>query len=699
MRLKKLSLQNIRSYTNEEIIFPEGSVLLAGDTGAGKTSLLLAIEYALFGLQPGQKGSYLLRNNINTGSVSLELEIDGKDILIERKLKRNNKSVTNEHSAITIGGKRIESSLTEIKIKILEALGYPQEFVKKNNLLYRYTVYTPQEQMKQIILEDEETRLNILRHILSIDKYRIIKENLTIILNRLKEDSKVLQGEIKTLDEEKNKFKLKNQFLNELEKSLIQKTKDLKIKIEKRKTTELELLKLEAKIKEKEHFKKEIEKTNIMLATKRENLSAINFEISELEKTTSDSEEIFNEGIYKNVLSEIEKKNKIIESLNLKYSNLIGEVNSLESNKEENMRKIERIFKIEICPTCLQDVLDNHKHNILNETEKVVTELKKRKIILEKEISKISETLNREKPEKEKLERKKSSLEILQTRLEYAEKAEKKLQNIQKTKENLKKDVSLLNKHIELLKNQVLEFSKFENLFKLKKEEMQDAFQSERQAEISLAELKKENDLIKKEIYELKETINIKEMSKRKLSNIIELSDWLSSSFTELISFTERNVLLKLRGEFSRTFSKWFQMLVSEEALNVRLDESFSPIIMHNETEMEYSFLSGGERTAISLAYRLALNQTVNSILSKLKTKEIVILDEPTDGFSEAQLDRMRYILEELNVSQLIIVSHEQKIESFVDNIIRIKKVGDVSSLEMPSSLLTIRKTTNLKYF
>jgi exonuclease SbcC len=49
--------------------------------------------------------------------------------------------------------------------------------------------------------------------------------------------------------------------------------------------------------------------------------------------------------------------------------------------------------------------------------------------------------------------------------------------------------------------------------------------------------------------------------------------------------------------------------------------------------------------------------------MSKIKTKDLVILDEPTDGFSEQQLDKMRGVLEELNAEQLIIVSHEQKIE------------------------------------
>jgi len=178
MKLKKLILKNIRSYEDITVDFPEGSLLLAGDIGSGKTSILLAIEYALFGLQPGQRGIALLRNGTDEGYVSLELEVQGQTAVIERKLKRTPKGVSNEYAAITLDGEKTESSITEIKTKILSFLNYPQEFIKKNNLLYRYTLYTPQEQMKQIVLEDSETRLNIIRHIFGVDKYKRIRENL-----------------------------------------------------------------------------------------------------------------------------------------------------------------------------------------------------------------------------------------------------------------------------------------------------------------------------------------------------------------------------------------------------------------------------------------------------------------------------------------------------------------------------------------
>jgi exonuclease SbcC len=136
--------------------------------------------------------------------------------------------------------------------------------------------------------------------------------------------------------------------------------------------------------------------------------------------------------------------------------------------------------------------------------------------------------------------------------------------------------------------------------------------------------------------------------------------------------------MAKLKSEFSKLFQEWFSMLV-EENFNVKLDDNFTPIIEQRDFEIDYSYLSGGERTAVALAYRLALNQVINSFLSRIKTRDFVILDEPTDGFSAEQLDKMREVLDELNVKQLIIVSHEQKIEGFVQNVIRFEKEDGIS--------------------
>ena len=115
-------------------------------------------------------------------------------------------------------------------------------------------------------------------------------------------------------------------------------------------------------------------------------------------------------------------------------------------------------------------------------------------------------------------------------------------------------------------------------------------------------------------------------------------------------------------------------MLIDDENIDVRVDEEFTPMIMQNNYDTDITNLSGGEKTSVALAYRLALNKVINDFISTIQTKDVIILDEPTDGFSGEQLDKMRVVLKELNIQQMIIVSHEPKIETFVNNIVRISK-------------------------
>lgn len=683
MRLKKIALKNIRSYEDQEIEFPTGSLLLAGDVGSGKTSILLAIEYALFGLQPGQTGSALLRNNSLTGEVSLEFELDNRVILIERKLKRG-KSVTNEYSAITIDGEKNECSITELKSKIISLLGYPSEFIKKNNILYRYTVYTPQEQMKQIISEDSESRLNILRHIFGIDKYKTIRENLVLLLNKIKEDSKLIQGEIISIDSDKNRVMSMKSLILEIEKKAINQQKILEGLKKNRTTIEADSIELELRIKEKEKLETELEKAKVLLASKKENLSGLLKQQNEIEHSLLENIEIFKPEELRETIAQIDKNSKELEQFQSEYIDFLSQINSLKQRKSETLTKKERVFKIDICPTCLQDVPSAHKHNILNETEQTISSLTKDIEKLELKISGALPKIEQMKTERKKLEDRKIKLQISNSKMPELEKSKKKLLEIIKNKESTEKDLIMLTKHLESLKDSILNHSKYYSLFKAKQEEIRTAFINEKNAEIYLAEFNKELQLTQKEISLLTEDINQKEQKKITLLSLSELSDWLSNHFSNMVNFTERNVMLKLRNEFSKLFSKWFSLLV-QDSFEVQLDENFTPVIIHSGIEMDYSFLSGGERTAVALAYRLALNQTINSIMTAIKTRDLVILDEPTEGFSEAQIDKIRDVLHELNIKQLIIVSHEQKIEGFVDNLIRIKKEGSSSYIESPN--------------
>ncbi len=673
MIFKKIKIKNIRSYRDAEIEFPEGAVLLAGDIGSGKTTVLIAIEYALFGLQPGQRGSSILANGEEYGEVYLELEVSGDKVIIERGLRRGPKSINQDFAAITINGSRFESSISEVKTKILEVLNYPQEFLRKNNLLYRYTIYTPQEQMKQIILEDPESRLDVLRHIFGLDKYKRIKENLQRVTAKIREDSRILQMEVVALDSKKNDVENSIKFIKLISENISVKESEIKSATDSRQIHEKEIESLNKMLEDREKFRKEIEKSNIVLANKKEQLANIKNEISGINSILNSENTLYKQKNISEIESDIIKLSNTLEILDKTLIDFISKKKSLESLKSLAQENIKRVFEIDLCPTCLQNVPGTHKHNILNAKESEINNINSECSSLESEILRIKNEQTRQKNNLRNLESEKAAIQIQKIRQENIQKQKEKLQELLKTKEVTEKDISFLEGHMESLKESALEYSKFENLLKLKKDDLKKSMEIERSREIEFAEQKKEKELCQKEIFKLQQEISKAEQAKQKLLHLLECESWLSNNFANLINFTEKNMLVALRKEFTKIFNKWFSVLTTD-AFEVYLDESFSPIIVHSEFELDYEYLSGGERTAVALAYRLALNQLINSVLSKLKTQDVVILDEPTDGFSEQQLDKVRDILHELHVKQLLIVSHESKIEGFVDHIVKIKK-------------------------
>ena len=223
MILRSLKLNNIRSYEHEVIEFPNGSVLLSGDIGSGKSTILLGIEFALFGImRAGLSGSSLLRHGKNNGSVELKFEVEKNIYVIKRTLKRTKTSVAQDSGYLLTNNVKFEGTPVELKAKIIQILGYPEDLITKSkSLIYRYTVYTPQEEMKQILFEDKDTRLDTLRKIFGIDKYKTIKENVVLSIRDLKRKQSELNIRLESYDDLNNEKKDKKNHIQNLSQDIL----------------------------------------------------------------------------------------------------------------------------------------------------------------------------------------------------------------------------------------------------------------------------------------------------------------------------------------------------------------------------------------------------------------------------------------------------------------------------------------------
>lgn len=678
MLIKQLILNNVRSFETQQINFNPGSTLLTGDIGSGKTSILLGIEFGLFGLQPGQRGSSILRNGEETGGVKLTIEVDEKIIEIERTLKKG-KTVSQDYAAITIDGQKEEMSVTELKARVLAILNYPQELSKKQNILYKFTVYTPQEEMKQIITEDPQTRLNTLRHVFGIDKYKKVLENISIIRLKIREEKRLLEGATQTLDTDKLLLEKKQKILEEKESLMIPLTEELMFKIENRIDKEKDKEEITKKLEGRGDLKAKLGQSQGMLHSKEDIFQNNTAQITILKKEIQEYKLLnFNEsGIH-----ELEESILIKRKQKEKLSQMELDLNSqkvaftIKIRESENLES--KMQNLETCPTCHQNVDAVYRANVLNKTHNEKSQAKAKIEQLGLESFSIKEKIRETELAINLSEKKMTDLKILKMKLEGIKEKELRLESLTKQNKAIEGDTRLLMQQIELIKKDLLDFTKFDNIFEEKSRQLALIQREERVLDIKLAESKKDIEMSAKNIEELKERISKVETLKEKLIYYTDLENWLNKKFIPLITGIERNVMISLKHEFTGLFSEWFNTLVPEN-FQVRLSEDFSPIIEQKDFEIDYAYLSGGERTAIALAYRLALNQTINSLMSNIKTRDLVILDEPTDGFSSEQLDKMREVLDELSVEQLIIVSHEQKIEGFVENVIKFKKDYGIS--------------------
>jgi len=684
--LKSIKLNNIRSYLNQKIDFPRGSLLLSGDIGSGKSTILLAIEFALFGSKPSElPASSLLRHGKREGYVELSFEIDGKNILIKRALKRSNNGIKQEVGYIILDDRKKDLSPVEMKSQIFDLLGYPKDLVAKGkDLIYRYTVYTPQEEMKRILREDKDTRLNTLRKVFNIDKYKKIKENSVIFIRALKENKKEIQGFISDLDE-KNREKefMEREFsdLNVKIKNIIPKIENIKSNVKQKKEN---INIFENKINELNKVKNDLsiyetELRNLLNERERNKQSLQNLDknIIILEKEL-EKEEITEDKTIKEKINEIGKniqnQNNEIEKIKLK-------LNEFKINKYKSEEIIDKISKIEQCPLCLQNVEHEHKSSISDRENKNIAEAEKNiELYTEKETELKNKLENMEK-EKEELRKKENRIELIKLKINNIK--EKKIEkiNFEKRQEDIKKNIGTINtKKIDLNKK-IDEMKNIEEDYKKAKKEFDMALDEEKELEIEKTGLEKEKESLNKFIVSLEKEIEKKFKAKEKLIGLVEMQNWMEEFFVNLMGTMEKHVMFQIHSEFNGLFKEWFNNLIEDETISVSLDDEFTPVIEQNGYETNVESLSGGEKTSVALSYRLALNKVINDVVTQIKTKDIIMLDEPTDGFSSEQLDKVRDVLDQLKIKQVIIVSHESKIESFVDKVIHIGKEEHVSSV------------------
>lgn len=686
MKLQSLKVQNIRSIKNLDIEFPDSTVLFYGDIGSGKTSALKAVEFALFGTMGDLSGDSLLRRGERKAVAELTFVVDQNLYTIHRELKtviqKGEQKVTQPKGWFVENDVKTSYTTTELRSKILEILNYSISKYKSSSKkcidIFRYSVYTPQEEIKAILLADPSERFEILKDVLEIEKYEHTLNNLEKIKKHLNKDISNLERDIKSqgspeeeipkkegeISENKTEIKTKEKEISGKTNELASEKKNLKKRQEDYNDYSKKITEFKSKQDLKEKDQKSIEKNN-------GNLEKLKNEISKKQEELDSIPEIS---------LKTKKGEELLESEINSLRDLEVENNNDKTKTQVKLENVDKLLKDGICSLCGREIHDKERFNTeLKSHQKKLEFSKEKEIKIKKDIKEVVE-LQKNIREYEKDKEKRNGIKEI---IREKQLRENDLSDVIK---QLKEKVKTANDDI----NSILNLYKMSSIEKLElheneivkkvesRKEIVEKVQSELttlEKELSSSEERLKN--LETELTKMKEQLKIKQKLKERQVYMNIIRDWASDQFNTLIKDIERTILTTTASDFNQYFKEWFKALVEEENIDIQINpENFQPIVIVNGYESPFNDMSGGEKSALSLAYRLALNKVINIKYQNVKTKDLLILDEPTDGFSEQQVNKMQEVFTKLNTKQIIIISHERTLDSFVADVFNFEKVN-----------------------
>jgi len=798
MKLLSLRLENIRSYVNETIGFADGVNLFQGDIGAGKSSILLGVEFALFGSTGGGSYDRLMRSGEKSASVTLDFIVGDNRYRAYRELKKGKHRIEPKDCWLEGARGREPLSWAVMRSRISELIGMKESGTRRVDL-FHYTIYTPQESMKSILSSSAQERMEVIRRIFQLEEYKNAVNNIEIIRGRLREQGKLYEGRTQELDglqeqklkleervkemedeheELEKQFKVMAEELGDLNEELVelreqkdevQSLRKEKMELEGRqaqlerevKKLDAELMEissaekrtseLEGKVAQKKDIKEEIDRIEVDFEKSRDLNTKKGILETELKNNKEKQEEKQAEqaiGIeaskevdkLEKKLKELPGKEKNLEEIQTRLNELKVELKGLRNQGsvlKEELKDIDGLKAGKKCPKCQQPLSKGHIATIREDISDALGKIEREMKAFNDEDDELQKAMKAQKEKITSLKKLERTCKDLRYKVEAGEKARKVLKELEGAAEAINKELGKLKKELaglkvertryselkkrmasinemeikmERLKERARRRDELESSRKKALEDIQKAKDEKVELVIRMGELEQTFDVEhfdytqkrEKELRtthgEIKGNINRNERAmkqteedlngikmriikgeefRNKLERIKAMENWLHTKLKTAIQVIEEHRLLNINEDFRQMYTSWFQELLGGSEMETDIDTDFTPLVTQQGYDMPVDTLSGGERTSIALAYRLALNTMVKRSLGM--ESNLLILDEPTEGFSKDQLFRLKDVLDRAEAEQVIIVSHEAELSNLADSIYQVEKQGNHS--------------------
>jgi exonuclease SbcC len=683
--LQSIELENFLSHKNTKLTFDRGVTVFVGQNGAGKSSVIDAITFALFGehLRKSTKG--LLRRGSNQSYAKVEFSIGNRQFEAVRKIDSKgtvgailHERISDELVPLAAGERK---QFGESMTKTIESLiGLDFEKLKVASIVQ-------QGELQTIIEADPKKFKELINAIIGIDKLDMAFESMKKTIDDFRAnirsklsyddtDMDTLQNRVSALSKEITILEPQKKTLESTKASQEQEFFALQ------KNIESEIPK-EVKIKELENKKEDL------LRYLRNSIVSMKRELAEKERRFAEcSNSLLVSSLKSQVESDMNHVQVEIDKIEAELKKTGEKIASIQS--QQDIAKRLRLIDGK-CPVCDSKV---DKLNPLFDENSITAELES--------LKKKTEILTKDNII---IQSKKKELDI---KLQQIIKAEGilSINNIENQDDlaNLKEEISKLQVNtkdipLEISIGNLVQYAiddyssdSIKSISMLVQETQGFDVTNFRNLKLKLEQQRRVLSTLDQDIGAVNTKLNLNKEEFEKISFILsELQDvkqYVSS--LEII----RSQIYNRDGPVATSLRSWALGMISQKAseylstFNVKIqrislgDKSRDiGITCHSgNTELDLGSLSGGEKVSVALALRLGMAHFMGS-----SNLNFIILDEPTTHLDQERRKSLVNVLTQAfesnidAISQFIIITHDSEIfeNSNIDAIYDFKSTSE----------------------
>ena len=209
MIFTRLKLNNFKSHEHTVIPFDKGISVIVGENGAGKSTILEAISFALFKQHTAKKIDDLVRNNANSMSIELEFKSKGREYKVVREKKSGLKSSLFKRTSSEGGYIHVCTGDKEVSSEIRQILDIDSD-------LFLNAIYVRQGEIAELVDKTPAEKKQLIGKLLGIDSLEKAWKNLLPLITEYENQLSELKGKLYNSDKLNEDYNSKLEEVNAL---------------------------------------------------------------------------------------------------------------------------------------------------------------------------------------------------------------------------------------------------------------------------------------------------------------------------------------------------------------------------------------------------------------------------------------------------------------------------------------------------